>query len=64
MDLFTVGNRKACQAACEALSREAATLFGVRFDHTSLDIEEIAETGLPDQAEPEMSAHKQGHTTI
>ncbi|MCD5407732.1 hypothetical protein LR090_00445 [Candidatus Bipolaricaulota bacterium] len=33
------GNRKACQAACEALSQEAA-LFGVRFDHTSLRIEE------------------------
>ena len=58
------GNRKACEAACEALSQEAATLFGVRFDHTSWDIEEIAETGPPGQAEPEMSAHKSGHTTI
>lgn len=47
------GNRKACQAACEALSREAATLFEVRFDHTSWDIEEIAEIELPAQAKPE-----------
>ena len=37
-----VGNRKACQAACGALCREAAALFGVRFDHTSLEIEELA----------------------
>ncbi|MCR4404986.1 MAG: hypothetical protein NUW06_06935 [Candidatus Acetothermia bacterium] len=41
------GNRKACQAACEALSREAVALFGVRFDHTSLEIEEMGETGAP-----------------
>lgn len=34
------GNRKACQAACEALSRDATALFGVRFDHLSLAIEE------------------------
>ena len=46
----TVGNRKACQAACEALSREAATLFGVHFDHISLEIEEIAETEPSGQA--------------
>jgi hypothetical protein len=52
----TVGNRKACQAACKALSREAATLFGVRFDHTSWDIEEIAEMEPPPQAKPEASA--------
>jgi hypothetical protein len=47
----TVGNRKACQSACEALSQEAATLFGVRFAHISLEIEEIAETEPPGQAE-------------
>ena len=35
------GNRKACQAACETLSQEAAALFGVRFDHMSLAVEEI-----------------------
>jgi hypothetical protein len=58
------GNRKACEAACEALSREAATLLGVRFDHTSWDIEEIAETEPLAQAEPEMSVHKPGHTII
>jgi hypothetical protein len=39
----TVGNRKACQAACDALSHEAASLFGVRFDHVSLAVEEIGD---------------------
>jgi hypothetical protein len=34
----TVGNRKACQAVCEALRQEAATLFEVHFAHTSWDI--------------------------
>jgi hypothetical protein len=52
----TVGNRKACQAACEALGHEAATLFEMRFDHISWDIEEIAETEPPAQAEPEALA--------
>jgi hypothetical protein len=48
------GNRKACQTACEALSREAAALFGVYFDHTSLEIEEIIETKPPPgQARPD-----------
>ncbi|MBI4789565.1 MAG: hypothetical protein HY782_21250 [Chloroflexi bacterium] len=37
----TRGNRKACEAACEALCREAAGLFQVVFDHQSLDIEAI-----------------------
>jgi hypothetical protein len=41
------GNGKACQAACEALCREAAALFGVRFDHISTEIEEMVETGAP-----------------
>lgn len=51
------GNRKACQASCESLSREAAALFGVRFDHTSLEIEEELtdepkETGQLEQEVP------------
>jgi len=33
------GNRKACEAACETLSQEAAKLFGVKFDHLSMAIE-------------------------
>jgi hypothetical protein len=37
------GNQKACQAACEALSQEADALFGVRFDHSSLEVEELKE---------------------
>jgi hypothetical protein len=41
------GNRKACQAACEALSQEAANLFGVRFDHVSLAVEEIRDKPEP-----------------
>jgi len=35
------GNRKACEAACEALSREAVKLFGVKFDHLSLKLEDF-----------------------
>jgi len=35
------GNRKACQVACEKLSQEAASLFGVRFDSLSLSVEEV-----------------------
>ncbi len=34
------GNRKACEAACEALSREAAKSFQVRFDHMSWAVEQ------------------------
>ncbi|MGA9347459.1 MAG: hypothetical protein WBW48_01480 [Anaerolineae bacterium] len=45
-----VGNRKACHAACEALSQEAAALFGARFDHISLEIEEIGQTESPGEA--------------
>jgi hypothetical protein len=51
----TVGNRKACEAVCETLSREASALFGVRFDHVSLSCEEIGRGAqAPDetQAEP------------
>jgi hypothetical protein len=51
----TVGNRKACEAVCETLSREASALFGVRFDHVSLSREEIRRgANVPDetQAEP------------
>lgn len=44
------GNRKACEAACEALCREAAALFKVRFDHLSLAIEEYrSESKVQDQ---------------
>jgi hypothetical protein len=46
------GNRKACQAACEALSREAAALFGVRFDHILLEIEEEKQAGQLEQEVP------------
>jgi hypothetical protein len=35
------GNRKACEAVCETLSREASALFGARFDHVSLSCEEM-----------------------
>jgi hypothetical protein len=41
------GNRKACQAACEALSQEAANLFSVRFGHVSLAVEEIRDKPEP-----------------
>jgi hypothetical protein len=46
----TVGNRKACEAVCETLSREASALFGVRFDHVSLSCEEIGRgANAPDE---------------
>ncbi len=57
----TVGNRKACQAACDALSREAAALFGVRFDHISLAVEDINDEpeSTPDgQAPPGQMGHE------
>lgn len=41
------GGPKACQAACESLSREATALFGVHFDHILSEIEEMAETEPP-----------------
>lgn len=44
---------EACQAACQELSREAAALFGIRFDHTSLEME--AAVG-EEQGEKENSA--------
>ena len=51
------GNRKGCEATCEALSREAAALFGVRFDRVSREIEEIREGAEPPaKAEPEAAA--------
>ena len=50
------GNRKACQAACEALSQEAAALFGVRFDHALLEIEE----DLTDESEGGAGRLEQG----
>lgn len=53
------GNRKACQAACEALSREAVASFGVRFRHISLAVEEMRdEPEPPSQAgqEPSLGA--------
>lgn len=50
------GNRKACQTACEALSQEAANLFGVRFDHVSLAVEEMRDKSEPPSpAAPEAS---------
>jgi hypothetical protein len=53
------GNRKACQAACEALSREAAMLFGVRFDHLSLEVEELRdESKVPGQSGQEVAVGK------
>ncbi|OGO41460.1 MAG: hypothetical protein A2Z04_06890 [Chloroflexi bacterium RBG_16_57_9] len=48
------GNRKACEAVCEMLSREAAALFGVCFDHVSLAVEEHRDLSrAPDQATPD-----------
>lgn len=57
----TVGNRKACQAACDALSRAAASLFGVRFDHISLAVEEIGDEpgGQPAAEAPSDQAGQQ-----
>ena len=54
------GNRKACQSACEALSREAASLFGVRFDHLSVVVEEVrSESEEPDQPVQEVSVSEE-----
>ena len=52
------GNRKACQLACEALSREAVSLFGVRFDHLSVAVEEVrSESRESDQLEQKVSVN-------
>ena len=51
------GNRKACQAACETLSREAVASFGVRFRHVSLAVEEV-------RGEPETVSNAGRETTL